>query len=47
MAPKRLATRPEAEYESRLAAEREARDAVDRADELFRWAKDRVKPPIP
>lgn len=35
------------EYESRLATEREARDAVDRADELFRWAKDRVKPPVP
>ncbi len=35
------------EYESRLATEREASDAVDRADELFRWAKDRVKPTIP
>jgi HEPN domain-containing protein len=35
------------EYESRLATEREASDAVDRADELFLWAKDRVKPAIP
>jgi len=35
------------EHESRLATEREARDAVDRADELYRWAKDRVNPSIP
>jgi uncharacterized protein (UPF0332 family) len=34
------------EYESRLATEREASDAVDRADELIRWARERVKPPI-
>ncbi len=35
------------EYEGRLATEREASDAVDRVDELFRWARDRVKPPMP
>lgn len=34
------------EYKSRLATEREASDAVDRADELFPWAQARVKPPM-
>jgi hypothetical protein len=35
------------EYEGRLTTEREATDAVDRADELFLWAQMRVQPKLP
>jgi len=35
------------EYEGRLSTEREATDAVDRADELFQWAQMRVQPKLP
>ncbi len=35
------------EYEGRLATEREAIDAVDRAEELFQWAQMRVQPKLP
>ncbi len=34
------------EYESRLSTEREAKDAVDRAEELFQWAQVRVQPKL-
>lgn len=35
------------EYEGRLSTEREATDAVDRADELFQWAQMLVQPKLP